>query len=201
MAISVRDRKNLHDRAGGQCSFLDCAERLSLEEAHVRGRQLGSARYDPTFSQSKGDSYENLILLCATHHAVVDDKDTRGEWPTERILQMKVDHEQRIARGPALERLDVLSSFFASGKEIEAKIVRDSDDSPGTWQVWVDEWWASVMRTAAEKLAATDVTMLQFATVYAFDVVYTSPVGEAKHKVLMSLHYHLERIELAIKRT
>ena len=37
------------------------------------------------------DSYANLILLCPTHHLLID-KNT-DDFPAERLYKMKIDHE------------------------------------------------------------------------------------------------------------
>ena len=99
MTISDRDRRTLHDRAGGECSFSECRERKGLQEAHIVGKGRRAARYDSSFPKTALDKYDNLILLCPTHHyAVIDDQDERLNWPAERLRALKAAHEEEMAK-------------------------------------------------------------------------------------------------------
>jgi hypothetical protein len=56
------------------------------------------------------DSYENLILLCATHHlGVIDDVERREDWTIDDLLKMKARHEASVK-----ERLGRISEFDGS---------------------------------------------------------------------------------------
>ena len=80
MSITEKSIKLLWSNAAGRCSFSGCYERLSVEQAassatytlgemaHIKGKKAGSNRYDSTQTATERDSYENLILLCPTHH-------------------------------------------------------------------------------------------------------------------------------------
>ncbi|MBU0538393.1 MAG: HNH endonuclease, partial [Gammaproteobacteria bacterium] len=84
MAITNKSIKLLWSNAAGICSFSDCTEKLSVEQAagvapytlgemaHIKGNKPGSNRYDQSQSNTERDSYENLILLCPTHHTLID---------------------------------------------------------------------------------------------------------------------------------
>jgi len=113
MSINVVARKFLWGRAGNQCAWSDCTQSLTAvagdaeagvlksqgmvigEEAHIRSSKPDGPRYDPSFPTELIDAYENLILLCPTHHTVID-KDNGDGWPTDAVLQMKRDHEMRL---------------------------------------------------------------------------------------------------------
>jgi hypothetical protein len=134
VAIDVVTRKLLWGHAGNECAFPGCSQALITnlgsdesqvledagavigEEAHIRsGRQEGP-RYDPTYPEDKIDGYQNLLLLCPTHHAIVDKNDGRG-FSVVELVKIKRDHEllinQRI--GPAGERSRELEErMFAS---------------------------------------------------------------------------------------
>jgi hypothetical protein len=96
VAISVAHRRRLHDRAGGECSFPGCHEGQVLEEAHIVAREPGGPRADPSIPRRELDRYDNLILLCPTHHAVVDVEPE--EWTVEKLRAMKTAHEDDVAR-------------------------------------------------------------------------------------------------------
>lgn len=98
MAISVADRKKLHDRAGGECSFPDCGERQGLQEAHIVAKEDGGPRADLSMPKAERDKYDNRIMLCPTHHVVIDKQEQ--EWPVEKLLAMKSAHEQDVAQRP-----------------------------------------------------------------------------------------------------
>ena len=97
------DRKKLWARSGNLCSFPECcvglvqeeqANRVLGEEAHIKGEKPSAAGYDPEQSPEERESYENRILLCPTHHTVIDaDPKT---WTVERLLGMKANHERQI---------------------------------------------------------------------------------------------------------
>jgi hypothetical protein len=65
------------------------------EIAHIVARSAEGPRGDGLLPPDQRDDYDNLILLCPTHHRIVDDN--VSEWPTERLIRMKVDHERWVA--------------------------------------------------------------------------------------------------------
>jgi hypothetical protein len=103
MAISEPDIKRLWGKAAGRCSHptcgVDCLPFLDLdyptilgEMAHVIARSGDGPRGGLA---SKDDSYSNLILLCPTHHTLVD-KAPEGNFTVEMLLGWKTDHERGI---------------------------------------------------------------------------------------------------------
>ena len=81
------DLKLLWGRSAARCAFPDCPTELTQEGTHkdpavvigemahiVAGSQdeNRSPRYDPAYPRELLDTYENLILLCPTHHTLVD---------------------------------------------------------------------------------------------------------------------------------
>lgn len=116
MGISNKSIKLLWSNAAGRCSCSQCNERLSVEEAaefapytlgemaHIKGNKPGSNRYDESQSEKERDSYENLILLCPTHHTLIDKAENEERYTVEMLHEMKVEHESEIAN-----RLDELN--------------------------------------------------------------------------------------------
>lgn len=103
MSIPEKDIKKLWGLAAGRCScpgceqecipFLDASGPTVIGEmAHVIAKQPRGPR-----GQADGgaDSYENLILLCPTHHTEID-KAPEGTFPVELIHQWKAEHEDRV---------------------------------------------------------------------------------------------------------
>ena len=103
MSISQRDIKLLWARAAGRCSFPDCGMKLTQdknlasdsfplgEQAHIVGESEGAPRGKSTLTTDERNSYFNLILLCPTHHTVVDNNPE--DYPVEKLHIMKAQHE------------------------------------------------------------------------------------------------------------
>jgi hypothetical protein len=124
MNLSVRDRKRLWAKAGNRCSYRLkddlCTQSLVPDgtgkdvvvgqECHIVGDKQSSARYVVDFPNR--DSYENAILLCPTHHRIVDDDEHM--YTVEVLHQMKSVHEAAVASASksAAERIDVADSEF-----------------------------------------------------------------------------------------
>ena len=96
--VGSADAKLLWSLAGGRCAFPHKKElarrksgRLIGHMCHIVGRGKEGPREDPKFPEDKLDKYENLILLCPTHHAVIDSEESR--WPVKKLLKCKRDHE------------------------------------------------------------------------------------------------------------
>jgi hypothetical protein len=100
MAISDKDRKLLWGRSHNRCAY--CQQLLSVEartddraaivgdEAHI----ISGAPNGPRGTESICvgiDSYENLVLLCRTHHKMIDDQP--HEFTVDRLIEMKKHHE------------------------------------------------------------------------------------------------------------
>lgn len=117
--------KRLFVQTGNRCAFPQCTapltvgETLVAEVCHIRGDKPGSARHDPTQTNEERQQYENLIVLCPTHHTVVDN-DVES-YTVERLLKMKADHEAQSAKMSGAELNHVVvgiiqDSFESSGQ-------------------------------------------------------------------------------------
>jgi hypothetical protein len=115
------DLKLLWGRAGGMCSKPGCSEDLTAivekgayivgERAHVIGRKPAARRGTV---EGGSDKYENLILLCPTHHTHVD-KAPEGTYPEELLHSWKAEHESAIRTAGKTER-------FADRSELNREI-------------------------------------------------------------------------------
>ncbi len=65
--------------------------------AHIVAREEGGPRGDVALSAKDRDSVSNLILLCATHHKIVDDHPRT--YTVERLKEMKRVHEEKVLAG------------------------------------------------------------------------------------------------------
>lgn len=70
------------------------------EMAHVIGRSAAGPRGVP---EGGADTYDNLILLCPTHHTHIDK--APGEFPEDLLRAWKTEHEGLIRNTDAASRL------------------------------------------------------------------------------------------------
>ncbi|MCC8481829.1 HNH endonuclease [Streptomyces globisporus] len=110
MSIGSMARKVLWARSSNLCAFPKCQQELTVnlhdegskameaagvplgEEAHIVSGSKDGPRYDSAYPADKVDSFENLILVCPTHHRLIDKKDGSG-FSIETLRRMKAEHE------------------------------------------------------------------------------------------------------------
>ncbi len=116
MVLSDRDRKILWAKAGNICSYRykeDICTQKMIEapngsdtvvgfECHIVGKAKDSARFLETYPDDKIDTYENRILLCGSHHKLVDDKNNGQIYTISVVRKMKKEHEYFISKGMIL---------------------------------------------------------------------------------------------------
>jgi hypothetical protein len=99
--------KTLFAFSGNVCAFIDIDTKRGCEEpltnptwqsvnarvCHIRGRRRGSARYDPNMTAEERNGFENLILLCPTHHVRIDDLE-----PERYTIEVLQDMKERCAQ-------------------------------------------------------------------------------------------------------
>lgn len=105
MAISDKTRKLLWGRSGNRCAICQNQliadatksddESVVADECHIISPKPNGPRHDLQFPAEGFDSYDNLILLCRTHHKMIDDQTTR--YTPEKLRQIKAQHEQRVS--------------------------------------------------------------------------------------------------------
>jgi hypothetical protein len=137
MAIPESEQRKLCMRSGGRCAFAACRRVLTVggappdrlvvigEMAHIVGDKVGGPRGDHELPDRQRDRYENLILLCNTHHQLVDSQPET--YTVERLRGIKEDHErwveQRLGQGvdeqPLPEPLRVDETVFTTLLPVE----------------------------------------------------------------------------------
>lgn len=105
--------KTLFALSGNVCAFFDeddprsgCEQQLTDPTwkrvmgrvCHIYGEKEGSARWDPDHDDD-GHEFWNLILLCPTHHTVIDDTEPH-RFPSEKLRRMKERHERANGKPP-----------------------------------------------------------------------------------------------------
>lgn len=105
MSVSAREKNIVIAQSGNICAFPECNQVLVVEEdgsrsaivgavAHIKGENLGAARYDENMSDDARNSSDNLIFLCQNHHKIVDDQPT--VYTIEGLLEMKEFHKKWV---------------------------------------------------------------------------------------------------------
>ena len=94
-------------RAGGRCQFEGCNDPLwedglttlpmnASQMAHIVADSPDGPRGDVNDSPKLAKDVSNLMLLCTTHHKLVDSKEHEIRYPRSLLEQMKENHERRI---------------------------------------------------------------------------------------------------------
>ncbi|MDH6167120.1 hypothetical protein M2282_002269 [Variovorax boronicumulans] len=97
---SQRVAKRLFALSGNRCAFPKCGVQLVQEAtilgeiSHIKAASPNGPRYDPNQAPADRHDFDNLLLLCANHHKVVDDDEI--SYTVERLLIMKRSHESAI---------------------------------------------------------------------------------------------------------
>ncbi len=98
---SLSDIKRLFAASGGRCAFPGCQTELMpdsggtiAEVAHIEAHSPGGPRFNPSQQRDERQGHENLILLCPTHHALID-RDT-SSYTAAALKEMKAYHELHV---------------------------------------------------------------------------------------------------------
>ena len=122
-------------RSGDRCA--KCFKRMTESQtavddvtplakiAHIRGKKFGSPRYDNNMSDEERNSYENLIVLCPTCHAIVDGQP--NTYTVTELEQLKYNHENKIFQmvsdgvsNVTFIELEEVTKYIASGQAVDA---------------------------------------------------------------------------------
>jgi hypothetical protein len=106
MSASYPPKLRLAFRSGDRCAFPGCDKALTVDAepgcdptvigvaVHIAGEKPRAARYDKTMTADQRDQYDNLIYVCPNHHVIIDDQE--ANFPVERLLAMKAEHEAKV---------------------------------------------------------------------------------------------------------
>jgi hypothetical protein len=108
MSITAPVIKVLWSLAHDQCAFPGCSQALIQdsvdattgevrttpigEQAHIRSAKPDGPRHDPDYPVAKLHTYDNLVLLCPTHHTRVD-ANGGAEFTADDLVKMRTAHE------------------------------------------------------------------------------------------------------------
>lgn len=127
---SERTERSVWAAAAGRCTFCNrsCLENEDLglavsigELAHNVGWGKSSPRSESKLTPEQRASAENLLLLCRNCHKPIDDDGVIGFYDSERLLELKTEHEARIR---------ILTEIDASRKACILRVVGDVRNVP-----------------------------------------------------------------------
>jgi len=101
--MRLNEVRILWGRSGNRCAYPKCRVEMAPdgskttigEIAHIIAKSPDGPRGGSPLTIEERDEYENLILLCPTHHKIIDDND--GDWSVERIKLLKAEHEKWVS--------------------------------------------------------------------------------------------------------
>ncbi len=145
MSISLKTHKMLWGRGANRCAFPDCRlelvmdasetddEALVGEECHIIAREPEGPRGDHSLPIGSRDKYSNLILLCSTHHTLVDKQPHK--YTVQCLQEIKATHEKWVRESltgfdPVKQRDE---ERYADYIEKWVKLVYLD-----TWRYWLD---------------------------------------------------------------
>jgi len=109
VAITVHTRKVLWALSNNQCARCEAVlvrapeadgdvHAIVGQECHIVARSIAGPRGEVE-SRGDVDGIDNLVLLCANCHAVVDNQPEK--WTPDALRALKRDHEQKVSRATA----------------------------------------------------------------------------------------------------
>lgn len=144
MSVSDQTRKVLWTRAHDRCAFPGCDQALTVnevdvstgdgyvavvgEQAHIRSSKRDGPRHDPEYASDKLDSYENLILLCSTHHTRIDANGGAG-YDADTLIKMRTRHEQYQGRRDRIEK--AVRAYLGAQYKADDKVLFEQVDLHG----------------------------------------------------------------------
>ncbi|MFJ3402221.1 hypothetical protein ACIPM5_35095 [Streptomyces microflavus] len=136
------------------------------EIAHIRGAKKGSARFDASMTNEERRAYDNLLILCPTHHEQVDTGNGRLLHTVTELEQVKKQHEDRFRRVIATiaesqdEYVDLTRRNVVKPCTTLARLLPEQDIEDIGWNVEVVNRFAGELRRvtlAARGLLSTVV--------------------------------------------
>lgn len=91
--------KRLFSMSGNECAFTDCTNPHVIEGvvvgkiAHIAAAEMDGPRYDVGMTDEERRSFDNLIVLCPTHHDIVDK--LPDKYDVAFLMNLKKTHEEK----------------------------------------------------------------------------------------------------------
>lgn len=162
--------------------------------AHIIAEKPDGPRGHPALSPALVDDPANLMLLCHVHHKLID-VDAVADFPQERLLKIKEDHELRVATqsGIAADRASQVLRYAAnvglhrvkmSSQEVSSAMLPDRYPMEGRSMIDLS-MTGSVREDSEEGFWRTEAENLK--RLYASRVRERIDAGEVPHLSVFAL--------------
>jgi hypothetical protein len=161
--------KALFALSHNKCAFPGCDQPMAVlspeptivgEICHIRGKRPGAKRYDSQQTDAARHSFENLILLCGTHHTIIDGDE--ATYSVERLLEMKAERERDPSDQLVLSD-DVIRHWVLLEQEPSFKFGRGFEIYEAEVEITRRDAKNVIERPDASQLFMTDESGLQHA--------------------------------------
>lgn len=113
----TKDTLNLlFSLSGNVCAFPDCTHPIFdpnnnfiAQVCHIESANEGGERFNPNSTNEDRRQYNNLLILCYEHHKVTDNVSL---YTTEKMLELKFQHEKKFRRSPSFISNDQIDMIF-----------------------------------------------------------------------------------------
>ena len=136
----IPDIKILYGRAASRCCFPKCRRDLVVESkkdgrrrqigkiAHIVAHSDSGPRADSSYPKEKRDTYENWILLCGTHHDLIDALDS--DYTVTDLREMKRRHETWVRDSLEKETINIgFAELEVAAKAMLSATAKEPDSS------------------------------------------------------------------------
>jgi HNH endonuclease len=168
MSIKEKDIKLLWGRGGNRCAL--CQRELSSdsffssdafplgEQAHIVAKEAQGPRGESILTPEERDSYSNLILLCPTHHSLIDKSES--DYPPAKLHIIKSSHELWV-QSKLAEIIDteVVGTFSSFPTDKVSERLESASKRLLVWHTWSDYFHLELQESLRKFLnAAHDET-------------------------------------------
>ncbi|WP_336026044.1 HNH endonuclease [Acinetobacter pittii] len=119
--ITEKNIKILWGESGNLCAFPECNIEITAltgnkgytlgEMAHIKGDKEGACRYDPKQTDLERNSHQNLVLLCPTHHTIIDKPENLSIYTVDFLMKMKEEHLANVKAKLKVDEISDLNSL------------------------------------------------------------------------------------------
>ena len=129
-------RETLRDLAllcGNECTFPGCVapiyDTVHSEYvghvAHIKAQSPAGPRHDKSQTKEERDGLDNLMMLCGSHHRIIDDLGNVEAFSADVLSGYKKAHESRLSRNTILTESmieEVVKKALLQAREVELEL-------------------------------------------------------------------------------
>lgn len=130
------DVRKLFGKSMNRCAFEKCPNNIIElssgvivgQICHINAKSPKGPRYLSSQTDKERHGYDNLVLLCRPHHAIIDHKQSELEYSAEFLRALKARHEAAGEAAPAGPQIsdDQVETLIQASVVYEAFATRQS---------------------------------------------------------------------------